>query len=135
MSTTTLKAGDEVRIIKTGQAVILDEINPNPNYADDDEVWCDSATNANGTLYIIDSPDDVELLRRAADIPAKKLPTPKELVDAFSSSLHSGFSETDIDETDTGGEPEGQFLAYGTSSTGRRFGCRVTITEIEETDF
>ena len=140
MTTSTIPAplpvvGDEVRIIKTGQIVNIDEINTNANRVADNEVWAEGYSEPSGSWHV-DNPEDVILLRRAADIPEKTLPTHAELVDAFSSSLHSGFGDDiSIDETDTGGEPEGEFLAYGTSASGKRFACRVKITEIESTTF
>jgi hypothetical protein len=131
---TDLKHGDEVRINKTGRIVILEGINPRLDYDPEDETWAEGSLD--GNPWTIDRPEDVTLLRRAKDVPARVLPTHKELVDAFSSALHSTFGDdVSVDETDTGGEPLGQFLAYGTSSTGQRFGCRVTISEIERTDF
>lgn len=134
--TTTLKHGDEVRINKTGRIVILENINPRLDYDPTDENWAEGGFDGSTQSWEVFSPEDVTLLRRAEDIPARKLPTHKELVDAFSSALHSSFGDdVSIDETDTGGEPAGQFLAYGTSPTGQRFGCRVTISEIERTDF
>lgn len=130
-----LKNGDEVRIIATGQLVILDGINPHPDYRARDEVWAE-ATSVNGaTSYDIDHPGDVELARRAADIPAKTLPTASEVVEHVSSVILSGFGNgLSFDETDSR-EPDGQLLAYGTSATGQVFGCRITITEIHQADF
>lgn len=135
MSDYTLKHGDEVRINDSGRVVILEGINPNPDHDPEDENWAEGYGEGYGSWEIM-RPSDVTLLRKAEDIPAKLLPTHKELVDAFSDALHSSFGDdVSIDETDTGGEPTGQFLAYGTSPTGQRFGCRVTISEIERTDY
>lgn len=137
--TTPFKNGDEVRIKKTGAVGVLDEVNPNPDYDVEDEYWALVVVDEWNSGEEIDSPDEVELVRRSEDIPAKKLPTPKELAEVFASEVMGSFSSfggsVSISETDRSGEPEGQFLAYGTSSTGARFGCRVTISEIEWTDF
>lgn len=126
--------GDEIRVIKTGSVGILDDINPSgaEHRKADDESW-GSATSKEGYFIEIDNPSDIAFVRRAADIPTPILPTASELAAQFSGALHGGFGAISIYETDTN-EPDGQFLAYGESATGRRFGCRVTVTEIELAD-
>lgn len=131
---TTFKNGDEVRIKNTYNVVTLEDVNTNPDFEADGEVWAEAITSYGDSTYI-DSPKDVELVRRFEDVPAKTLPTLIELADSFSGSLHSAWSDIVIDETDPTGEPDGQFLAYGKSATGARFGCRVTISEVEWMDY
>lgn len=131
-----LKNGDEVRIIKTGRVGILDEVNPNPDYDVEDEFWALVVVDEWNSGEEIDSPDEVELVRRAEDIPAKTLPTLNELRNAIASSSMTSFgNDIAITETDPRGEPDGQFLAYGRSATGLPFGFRVTISEIEQVDY
>jgi hypothetical protein len=129
---TDFKNGDEVRIKATGRVVILEEINHNPNRTEDEEIWAEYWHDwGNGW---IDSPDDVELVRKAEDIPAKRLPTQVELRDAISSGVFSTFGElVEFDETDV--ENDSQFIAYGKSSTGARFSVLVTVSLPEYTDF
>jgi hypothetical protein len=131
---TEYQNGDEVRINATGRVVILEEINRNPNRVEDDEIWAEYDYGfGNGW---IDNPEDVTLVRKAEDIPAKKLPTAKQLASAFASGV-IGVSYEDGVESMSETDPDGDnaFLAYGVSDTGQRFGCRVVITDIEYTDF
>lgn len=133
ITTTPLKRGDEVRDLKTGRLWILEDINTD-GYAERNESWADVRSHAGDHSTFFNSPEEVELVRRSEDIPARTLPTLKEVAEYVSSTLHSGWGDVmSIDETDTN-EPDGQLLAYGESSTGQRFGFRVTISELEKTD-
>ena len=135
MSTYKCKEGDEVRLIATGQIGVLTDINPNTKAQrkNMDEYWAEGDMGDFRYFEIMD-PKDIVLERRAGDIPGKKMPTIKELVDYISSAMHSApFEEIKISETDTN-EPEGQLVAYGTSATGQRFGCRITVSEIDWAD-
>jgi hypothetical protein len=130
---TDFKNGDEVRIKATGRVVILEEVNRNPNRVDDDEIWANFTDSYQSGW--IDSPDDVELVRKAEDIPAKRLPTQVELRSAISSGVFSSFGSDGVEFDETDVENDSQFIAYGTSSTGARFSVLVTVSLPEYTDF
>lgn len=132
---TNFELGDEVRDVSTGKVGVLTDINSNPDYVKDEEYWAEAEMTDRIGSFIIDSLDYAQLLRKKADIPKRVVPTLIELADYVSNSLHSGFGGgLYIDETDTN-EPDGELLAFGVSSTGQRFACRITVSEIEKADY
>lgn len=133
--TDALAVGDEVRFIKDGRVIVLEWVNPNPNYVADEEVFAETEFTEWGNPSVVDR-SDVVLVRRAADITPKTLPTLTELRDLFAGTLPEAHnSDLRITESDTNGEPDGEFLAFGKSATGLPFGVRVTISSIHATSF
>lgn len=86
--------GQTVRLKKSGAVVRLEDINDNPDYLKDDEVWA-MAWGEHGTVSI-DSPEDIEPF----DV---ELPEANAIASEISGTLHSGFGddlsvfETEVD--------------------------------------
>lgn len=134
---TTFENGDEVRIItgpKKGTTGFLQEINPNPGYKNDDEYWAEVVQDPyygwSGTE--VDGPDEIELIRKAKDIPPRLLPTHEELRNFASWTLLRDADGINVDASDP--EDENSLIIYGTSSSGRNFSALVTISQIQDQD-
>lgn len=128
------EAGDLVRHKKTGREGILIEINPNPDYRSDDETWAEIKDPADDSHYLgdVDSPDDLELVTKKADIPEKRLPTMEELRDYLSNALHSGW-DGGIRPIETGPEGEDAVEFYGQFDN-QRFTAYIKIEDITWAD-
>jgi hypothetical protein len=128
---TNFKAGDLVRFKKSGREFTLDDVNPNEAYREEDEYYA-SGWSEYGTEDV-GSPEEIELVMRADEAAARTLPTADEIVQALD-LLGAGFGDViDVDETDH--EGDGVLLAYGKADNGLRVAFKVTVSEVERTDF
>ena len=76
---------------------------------------------------------DLELVKSAAEMAARELPTPKELGEYIGGALHQGWSDgIRIDESDY--RQPGIVEAYGQTGEGLPFGFEVVVTKILYTD-
>lgn len=137
VATPTLPAaGDEVEVLtgpRKGVRGIVTDINPNPNWREDDEVWAELRRVGDAeydTFAEIDDPAQVRVVRLRADIPTPAAPTPEELRDYLANAAHGGMGTIDVTETDTGEGP-GEFLLEGRSATGMPFSAIVQVRSIE----
>lgn len=136
-TTSTLPAaGDEVEVLTgshKGARGIVTDINPNPNWREDDEVWAELRRIGDeeyDTFAEIDDPANVRVVRLRADIPTPAAPTPEELRDYLANAAHGGMGAIDVTETDTGEGP-GKFLLEGRSATGMPFSAIIEVQSIE----
>lgn len=126
--------GDLVRAKTENKVGILSDINPNKNYQADDEVWAELTDPVEEfrTVGWVDSPDDLELVTKAADLPEKRLPTMEELRNYVSDALHGGWTG-DIRTIETG--PDGEDAVEFFAQMGnQRFGARIKIESIDWAD-
>lgn len=129
---TEFKVGDIVRSKKGGRTFELEDVNDNPNWKSDDEYFA-TGMSEYGTEDVLD-PEDIELVMNAAAARDRKLPTAEELADEIGMVLHGGWGDiVNVDETET--EPGGIVLVYGEAHNGLRMAFKVTISEVERTDF
>lgn len=89
------KPGDRVRVKKTGEVIHLDDVNDNPNYAADDELFADGWS-VHGSVTIM-SPDEIEKVDWAA-------PTAEQLASVLASGLHHFGEDIEVHETSQEGE-------------------------------
>jgi hypothetical protein len=79
--------------------------------------------------------DQLELSMTAADRAKRKLPTAKDIIETMGpDSWHSWEGDFMIDETDIAGENKA-IEFYGRTKDGLRFGARMKVTRIWETDY
>jgi hypothetical protein len=123
----TYKVGDTVRVKKTGHLVELDDVNQNPYYERDEEIWAEGMRlDGVGTAYF-DSPDEVE------KVEVKPLPTAEDIAKEVSSRLHSGFGDViDVHETSVSGNT---IEAVGRDSQGMQVAFLVTVHQVERAMF
>lgn len=127
--------GDEVRL-PDGRVVVLDEApNPNPNYAEDDETWSSAHEDGDGGFGHIDilSAEGITLVRSAADMAKRELPTVQDIRDAVSSALIGMWSD-DLDVNQTDHDGEDAIECYGKAKNGLQVYFRVQISDIERVD-
>lgn len=79
--------------------------------------------------------DELELSRPLKEMVSRRLPSPEDIIKAMGPSSWEDF-ETGlrVDETDIGGETRA-IEFYGRTEEGLRFGARMEVTRIWETDF
>jgi hypothetical protein len=77
--------------------------------------------------------DHAELVRSAADMNARTIPTPAELAEHIASESLGGF-DIDLDQADYSAK-DGTFEVYGKTADGLRFGATVRVLSVERTDF
>lgn len=78
--------------------------------------------------------DHVELVKSAADMRARTIPTAAALAEHLASEALGGFGDIDLDEADYS-DHDGSFEVFGTTADGLRFGATVKVTSIERVDF
>lgn len=89
------KPGDRVRVKKTGEVIRLDDVNDNPNYATDDELFAEGWS-VHGSVTIM-SPDEIEKVDWTE-------PTPEAIAKALSSELHKWDDGIEVHETSNEGD-------------------------------
>lgn len=123
----TFNVGDIVRHKKTKRIFELDDVNPNPNYAADDEYYASGWSDMWGT-ETASTPDDIELVMTAADAANRKPPTVDEIAESL--PLTRGFGDIiDIDETIPLGDGGVECLA--STEDGLRISFVVTVSAVE----
>lgn len=90
-----IKVGDKVRVKKSGEVFTVEDINDNPNYVADDEIYA-SGWGGRGSVDV-DSPDEVEKIDWAA-------PTPETIAKALSLALHASDGDLEVHETSNEGD-------------------------------
>lgn len=130
MTMTTYKVGDIVRRKGSSVEIELEDINPNTNYAADDEYFA-SGWSVYGTEDI-SQPDEIELVMSGKEAVARKLPTADEIVRSLDITGSGWGDVIDIGETEPDGP--GSLLAYGKASNGLRVAFRLTVSEVERGD-
>lgn len=122
------KTGDYVRFKGDATLYRLD-INPNPDYEEDDECWADMVSDDYSSTEI-DSPDDIEFVMSESEAANRKLPTASEVLGSF--NFLDSWGPLRFDEV----EPDGDgALIYGNTDEGLRFVVRVVVDQIERTDY
>jgi hypothetical protein len=89
----------------------------------------------NGGFNNVDVREDhVELVKSAAEMHSRTIPTPAELAAHLASESLGGFGDrVDLDESDASAK-DGTFEVYGTKD-GLRFAAIVKVLQVERTDF
>lgn len=130
--TTEFKVGDIVRFKSTGNQFTIEDVNPNPNWREDDETWIIGSDDWGFNNVEAYDPNDLELVMDAAAASERQVPSAKDIV-AGLDLLGDGFdSPVDVDEV----EPDGNSaLCYGRTRDGLRVSFRVTVSHVYETDF
>lgn len=82
--------GNRVRVKKTAEVITIEDINDNPNYIADGEIYATGWGNR-GSMSI-DSPDEIEKIDWQA-------PTPEDLARALSIALHTREDNIEVHET------------------------------------
>ena len=91
--------------------------------------------NGNGGFNNVEVREDhVELVRSAADMRGRMLPTPAEIAEHLASESLGGWDGLDIDEADYSAT-DGSFEIYGRTPEGLRFAAVVKVLQVESTDF
>jgi len=121
------KSGDTVRIKSTGRIVEDLDINANPNYAADDEIWAEGYyLDGNGTADI-NSPDEVERVE------LKPIPTARQIAEQISSDMHGGWGDViSVSETGLDGAT---IEAFGRDGQGIGVAFLVTVHEVRRESF
>lgn len=125
----TFYVGDIVRK-KNGLQFELDDVNPNPNYKEDDELFA-SGWSEYGTEDVEDE-SDIELVMSAKDAKARVLPTEDEIAGGLNLLGDGWNGVVDVIEMDKEGA---SLLCYGTTRDGLSVSFRVTVSDVEREIF
>lgn len=123
------EVGDIVARRKDGRTFTLDDVNPNPNWKEDDEYYA-SGWSDYGTEDVLD-PKDIKLVMKAVDASKRTLPSVDEIAQGL--DLMGGWDgPVDVDETDF--EGSGQVACFGKTQDGLRVSFIVTVSSVMEND-
>lgn len=125
---TKFHVGDLVRHKKTDRTFILEDVNDNPNYKEDDEYFA-MGWSSYGTEEV-ERKKDIELVMTAADASARKLPSARDILGDLNLTASGwGDDEVDIHTTELDGEA---LYAYGRAKNGLEVGFKLVVAEIWE---
>lgn len=89
----------------------------------------------NGGGYNVEVREDhAELVKSAADMRARTIPTPAEVAEHIASESLGGWDGLTVDEADYSAT-DGSFEIYGKTDDGLRFAAVVKVLAVERTDF
>lgn len=124
--------GDEVRL-KNGKQGVLENINPNENYLEDDEIYAELYSR--DSWGEVESPEDiVEVVRTAAQRAARTAPSTEEILEEIASSLHSGWGDVfDVYQTQVVNpfERDPYISVHSTTADGLALYFEVTLGIVE----
>ena len=126
--TATATTGTLVRVLKTGQAVTVEDFVSAEESEDGIPFYWASSDHGMNDVILFDG--DFEVKLTAAQARARRPPSPEQVVRAL--SFIGDHGTFDCDET----EPDGaSLLCFGRTPDGLRIAVELTVTNVYEVDF
>lgn len=121
------------RALRAGELIVIEDYVP-ADEAEDGTAYYEASTHETGNSYDVTvNVEHVELVKTAAQMGARRIPTVTELRDFLGSELLGDGEGFQVTETDRNGE-NGVEIA-GRTDDGLRFAATIQITTIYEADF
>lgn len=126
---TKFQAGDLVRK-PGGDPFLLEDVNDNPNYAEDNEYYAMGSGYGGYNNIDVNSPDEIELVMDKDDAAKRAVPTQAEIARFIASVVHNGFNDGfRVLES----EPDGGIvIVSATTDEGLEFSFQVDVTAVYE---
>ena len=121
----TFKNGDVVKL-PNGRVVTLEDINTNPNYVEDEELWAEASSRYGSYDIEILTPEGLTLVTHAEDVVR---PTEEEFAKALQS--HAMFDDGRFNVDETSYEGNGYFYVLGTTNDGQNFGADIYVRNLQ----